>query len=206
MPRLNIFQWLLFDFSPFSDISATLRILWLAWNVIGDVLLQSLPRRRLPPVPPRLVGNTLLCSLCRAIFEVHMIAIDEWDFWRAYRHQDDIALLQLSADSGCQICTKLLVWINSIENDPWWLRLSQLPWNCTIRSQLWKTEVHNQFELLFTIYRFEPWGASYEDLFCRLRLRVIPAEGNLIVIHTPAYFSCLCLVITTNVTNRSWQS
>jgi hypothetical protein len=206
MPRVNIFQLALLDHGPLHNITSLLYSLGIVWNAIVDVLLHILHSRPLPHIPPRLVGNTLLCSLCRAIFETHAIATYHLDHWKAYRHQDDIALLQLSANSGCQICTRLLVWIGSIENDPGWLKLSRLPWGFTIRSQLLKTEVHNQFEVLFTIFRFGPWYAKYEDMCYRLKLRIIPIEGKLIIFHTAANFSCLCLFIVTDAANRSRQS
>jgi hypothetical protein len=205
MPRRNIFQIALFDYGPFHNIASHISSVGFAWNILIDALLNILPRKRLPHVPPRLVGNSLLCSLCRAIFETHKVAIDTEDEWKAYRHQDDLALLQDSANSSCQVCARLLVWTDSIENDPGWLHLRRLPWGFTIRSRLLKVEAQNQFELLFTIFRFAPWYAKFEDLHYRLKLRIIPLEGKLIIFYTTAYNLCLCSFMVTNAASRSRQ-
>ena len=183
MPAVNI--WKMYkEMLSVIFIHGLLQPLGFFLNIFCEMFVPNgLPkfvRRRLPVVLPELCGEAMLCSMCRKIFEGHKHESSTFSSWTAYRHQDDLSLLEISANSGCDICVRLYEWMRSIPKGPAWSDYygSPVPWGFTIRSHLSKTVAENNFELNFTIFRWEGTNYSEDKFFHALRLKIIPAGGR----------------------------
>jgi hypothetical protein len=153
-------------------------------NVFCDILLPNgLPkhlRRRLSIKPPQIFGEAMLCSMCHKIFTSHNHETKTFISRASYRHQDDLVLLERSANSGCDICRRLYEWVSSIENGPDWSDYFGVnaPWGFTIRSRLSKRDKDNHFILEFTILRWEFWDMTNDNMFHTLILKIVPTVGK----------------------------
>jgi hypothetical protein len=165
-------------------------------------------KRQLQTVPPQLLGDVLLCTVCHDLlttqrrkagiglrFSQSLPGIDEF---RAgcFRHHNDLVLLDRSANSGCKLCTQLLDWVSSIRsaND------GPAFYPFAIRASLWNTEVQDQFKLVFSLTRHQkPHELTNSNGFYLLELEIFPKGDQssfsvklMIIIHRPTFLSrCL---------------
>jgi hypothetical protein len=155
------------------------------FNMLVDMLvplyLPTFIKHYLFPLPSQELSESLLCSLCQNVLERNKIGPFEFSPWTSYRHHDDVDVLKRTANAGCQICIKLLNWVNSIEKGPDWCESLgiHLPWGFTIRSHLLRNIGSGQLEVAFTIQRFETLPSRSEARSYEITFRVIPAEGKL---------------------------
>jgi hypothetical protein len=138
-------------------------------------------RHQLPELAPALFGEALLCTKCRPIFEKYESDGAALDPWTTYRLEDDLGLLKRSADTGCHICIKLLDWVGSIKNGPYWSNYfeERLPWLFCIRAQLFeKDKPDHHYEILFHIPRWEGPSTPSNSMIHQKRLKIIPCQGE----------------------------
>jgi hypothetical protein len=147
-------------------------------DIFVPLCLPTFIKHYLFPPPSQALSESPLCSLCQNVLERNKIDTSEFSPWASYRHIDDVDVLKRTANAGCQICIKLLIWINSIEKGPDWCESLgiHVPWGFTIRSHLLRDTSSGQLEVAFTINRFKTLRDAAMDVII---FKIIPAESKL---------------------------
>jgi hypothetical protein len=152
-------------------------------DFLVDLLLpHGLPnfvKRRLPTPAPQALGDAKLCSLCRGLLTSHKRAgVDSKMMFTpegSSRHHNDRTLLQRSAQSGCQICKRLLDWLTTITSK----RSGPAFAVFAIRGRLQDTDTPDEYELVFSILNYlQPYELTNVNMHHTLKSRIIRDEGE----------------------------